>query len=98
MEWSGPRHRKEGICAPSKGQLARSSVPKSKGTPDPWQPREAGARDRPVLRLGGGQVGSAGQGSAGHDAIEDDADECVGIVLIFHCQRSPTVPLEKNIL
>ena len=26
------------------------------------------------------------------------ADEGVGIVLIFYCQRTPTVPLGKNIL
>ena len=42
---------------------------------NPWQPSEAGALERPVLRLGGGQVARAGQRSADHDAIEDDADE-----------------------
>ena len=42
---------------------------------NPWQPSEAGALERPVLRLGGGQVARAGQGNADHDAIEDDANE-----------------------
>ena len=35
--------------------------------------------------MGGGQAGSAGQGSADHDGIEDDADEFVDVLSpIFH--------------
>ena len=56
---------------------------------DPRQEAGYACEDRIFLILAGGVQGKH---------LADDADEGVGIVLIFYCQRSPTVALRKNVV
>ena len=67
-----------------------SSVVLDRGL-DPRQEAGYACEDRIFLILAGGVQGKH---------LADDADEglAVGIVLIFYCQRSPTVALRKNVV
>ena len=67
-----------------------SSVVLDRGL-DPRQEADYACEDRIFLILAGGVQGKH---------LADDADEgvAVGIVLIFYCQRSPTVALRKNVV
>ena len=67
---------------------SHSSVVFDRGL-DPRQKAGNACENRIFLILAGGVQGKH---------LADDANEGVGIVLIFHCQGTPTIPLEKDIL
>ena len=56
---------------------------------DPRQEASYACENRIFLILAGGVQGKH---------LADDADEGLGIVLIFYCQRSPTVALRRNVV
>ena len=78
----GWRNREAGITG------GHSSVVFDRGL-DPRQEADYACEDRIFLILAGGVQGKH---------LADDADEGVGIALIFYCQRSPTVALRKNVV